>query len=257
MTRSRRRSSTRVSVDYSVPSFRLGKTEASLCADQSEAVCEIHDHHGTTAIAEEEEALEYSAALTAAKQAEVLAQQRMDDIEAAAGVGEGGSGAVNATGTESGSCCIGRARSGSSSCLCLPPSRHHYLLSNVMMASSADDATTRPSEHDNHDNNNNCEDDDQHHDEDDDNFLSGLCLPRSQFFQTSVICSNTMARDALALCLVSFTFISKSITLDSLREELGEEKDMVHKDHLSLAVGYVCFAVAFFAAIYSPLKYLR
>ncbi|KAF9135871.1 hypothetical protein BGW39_010686 [Mortierella sp. 14UC] len=237
MTRSRRRSSTRVSVDYSVPSFRLSKTEASLCADQSEAVCEVHDHHGITAIAEEEAALEHSAALTAAKQAALLALQRMDGIEAAAGVGE--------------------ARSGSSSCLCLPPPRHRHLLNSAMMSGSAGDGAARPNENDTHNSNNNCEEEeDEHHveEEEEDHFLSGLCLPRSQFFQTSVICSNTMARDALALCLVSFTFISKSLTLDSVRENIGEEKD---NDHLSLAVGYACFAVAFFAAIYSPLKYLR
>ncbi|KAG0281944.1 hypothetical protein BGZ95_000009 [Linnemannia exigua] len=149
MARSRRRSSTRATVDYSVPSFRPSKTETSLCTNQSEAVCDIHDHHGTTAIAEEEAALEHSAALTAAKQAELLAQQRMGDIEAAAGVG-----------TE-------------------------------------------------------------------------------------------------ALSLVSFTFISKSLTFDSLRQDIGQDKDLVHKDHLSLAVGYICFVVAFFAAIYSSLKYLR
>ncbi|KAG0353285.1 hypothetical protein BG005_007398 [Podila minutissima] len=35
-------------------------------------------------------------------------------------------------------------------------------------------------------------------DEEKDHCLSGVCLPRSQFFQTSVICSNTMARDGLA-----------------------------------------------------------
>ncbi|KAF9093934.1 hypothetical protein BGX23_002703 [Mortierella sp. AD031] len=80
-----------------------------------------------------------------------------------------------------------------------------------------------------------------------------------------------MARDALAnertflswlnvsvaLCLVSFTFISKSLSLDSLREMIGEEKELVHKDRLSIAVGYVCFIVAFLSAIYSALKYLR
>ncbi|KAK3846219.1 MAG: hypothetical protein J3R72DRAFT_434374 [Linnemannia gamsii] len=279
MTRSRRRSSSRATVDYSVPSFRLSKTEASLCADQSVAACEIHDHHGTTAIAEEEAALEHSAALIAAKQAELLAQQRMDDIEAAAGVGTGSEGGerrvnsgVGAAENGSGTCCIGRARSGSSSCLCLPPPRHHHLLNNIMMPSNnntGDRDTTRPGENGSH---GNCEESDEYHDEEEeDHFLSGLCLPRSQFFQTSVICSNTMARDALAnertflswlnvsiaLCLVSFTFISKSLTLDSVRQDIGQDKDLVHKDHLSLAVGYVCFAVAFFAAIYSPLKYLR
>lgn len=34
-------------------------------------------------------------------------------------------------------------------------------------------------------------------DEEKDNCLSGICLPSSQFFQTSVICSNTMTRDGL------------------------------------------------------------
>ncbi|KAF9551599.1 hypothetical protein EC957_006492 [Mortierella hygrophila] len=62
-----------------------------------------------------------------------------------------------------------------------------------------------------------------------------------------------MARDALALCLVSFTFISKSLSLDSVSEETGTTQ----KDQLSKAVGYICFVVGLFCAIYSPLKYLR
>ncbi|KAF9289266.1 hypothetical protein BGZ88_007821 [Linnemannia elongata] len=80
-----------------------------------------------------------------------------------------------------------------------------------------------------------------------------------------------MARDALAnertflawlnvsiaLCLVSFTFISRSLTLDSVKQDISQGKDMIHKDHLSRAVGYACFVVAIFSAIYSPLKYLR
>ncbi|KAG0290866.1 hypothetical protein BGZ96_005670 [Linnemannia gamsii] len=47
------------------------------------------------------------------------------------------------------------------------------------------------------------------------------------------------------------------MTLDSVKENDGEEKDTIHKDRLSRAVGYVCFAVAFLSAIYSSLKYLR
>ncbi|KAF8940740.1 hypothetical protein BGZ58_005068 [Dissophora ornata] len=35
--------------------------------------------------------------------------------------------------------------------------------------------------------------------EEDDHCLSGVCLPKSQFFQTSVICSNTMTRDGLGM----------------------------------------------------------
>lgn len=61
----------------------------------------------------------------------------------------------------------------------------------------------------------------------------------------------------MALSLVSFTFISKSLTLDNIKEEIGQENGTIHKDHLSKTVGYVCFAVAFLSAIYSPLKYLR
>lgn len=34
-------------------------------------------------------------------------------------------------------------------------------------------------------------------DEEKDNCMSGICMPSSQFFQTSVICSNTMTRDGL------------------------------------------------------------
>lgn len=49
--------------------------------------------------------------------------------------------------------------------------------------------------------NNEGEDDDySEHDLDDeekDDCMSGICLPSSQFFQTSVICSNTMTRDGL------------------------------------------------------------
>ncbi|KAG0290499.1 hypothetical protein BGZ97_006157 [Linnemannia gamsii] len=89
-------------------------------------------------------------------------------------------------------------------------------------------------------------DEDHHEDghEESDHFCSGICLPRSQFFQTSVICSNTMARDAL-------------VTFDSVKEDIGQGEDIVHKDRLSKAVGYLCFIIAFLAAIYSALKYLR
>ncbi|KAF9391844.1 hypothetical protein CPC16_003860 [Podila verticillata] len=106
-------------------------------------------------------------------------------------------------------------------------------------------------------------------DEEKDNCLSGICLPSSQFFQTSVICSNTMTRDGLAnertflswlsvsmsLCLVSFSFITRALTLDSVTDE--SEDRSAQKDKLSRWIGYVCFGCAFFAAIYSLLKYLR
>ncbi|KAI1320217.1 hypothetical protein EDD11_001822 [Mortierella claussenii] len=74
-----------------------------------------------------------------------------------------------------------------------------------------------------------------------DHCLSGVCLPPSQFFQTSVICSNTMTRDGL----------------ETLAENTQENRDHEHKDHLSRGIGYVCFLSAFFASIYSLLKYLR
>jgi hypothetical protein len=61
----------------------------------------------------------------------------------------------------------------------------------------------------------------------------------------------------VALCLVSITFISKSVTFDSVKEDIGQGEDIVHKDRLSKAVGYLCFIIAFLAAIYSALKYLR
>lgn len=199
-TRSRTRTSSRVSVDYSIPSFRLSKTDVSLCVDQSEAVCEIHDHHGPTAIAEEEAALEHSAALTAAKQAALLSQQRAIDIEATAGAGmRRESGAGVSTGFRT--CCLRR----SSSCLCLPPLRPHHR-HNVMVASSniADTSqqSGRHSERQGADGGEEDENEEDDHPEDvdeeeSDHFYSGICLPRSQFFQTSVICSNTMARDAL------------------------------------------------------------
>ncbi|KAF8931010.1 hypothetical protein BGZ52_000185 [Haplosporangium bisporale] len=88
-------------------------------------------------------------------------------------------------------------------------------------------------------------------DEEKDNCLSGICLPSSQFFQTSVICSNTMTRDGL----VSFSFITRALTLDSVTDE--SEDRSAQKDKLSRWIGYVCFGCAFFAAIYSLLKYLR
>ncbi|KAG0326248.1 hypothetical protein BG000_001490 [Podila horticola] len=108
-------------------------------------------------------------------------------------------------------------------------------------------------------------------DEEKDNCLSGICLPSSQFFQTSVICSNTMTRDGLAnertflswlgvsmsMCLVSFSFITRALTLDTIAEEPPDNGPYEHKDKLSRWIGYVCFGCAFFAAIYSLLKYLR
>ncbi|KAF9421045.1 hypothetical protein BGZ94_008954 [Podila epigama] len=107
--------------------------------------------------------------------------------------------------------------------------------------------------------------------EENDNCLSGVCLPSSQFFQTSVICSNTMARDGLAnertflswlsvsmsLCLVSFSFISRFLTLDNLSEETRKDYNPESKDRLSRWIGYVCFGCALVSAIYSMLKYLR
>ncbi|KAG0035551.1 hypothetical protein BGZ82_005219 [Podila clonocystis] len=106
--------------------------------------------------------------------------------------------------------------------------------------------------------------------EEKDHCLSGICLPRSQFFQTSVICSNTMARDGLAnertflswlnvsmsLCLVSFSFTTRAFTLDTVVDET-EGHSSEHKDRLSRWIGYVCFGCAFFAGVYSLLKYLR
>ncbi|KAG0034989.1 hypothetical protein BGZ81_001938 [Podila clonocystis] len=112
--------------------------------------------------------------------------------------------------------------------------------------------------------------------EEKDHCLSGICLPRSQFFQTSVICSNTMTRDGLgkvpipsiqvilkglkdvsmSLCMVSVSFITRAFTLDTVVGE-SEDHPSEHKDRLSRWIGYVSFGCAFFAAIYSLLKYLR
>ncbi|KAG0089986.1 hypothetical protein BGZ93_009758 [Podila epicladia] len=108
-------------------------------------------------------------------------------------------------------------------------------------------------------------------DEEKDHCLSGICLPRSQCFQTSVICSNTMTRDGLAnertllswlnvsmsLCLVSLSFMTRAFTFDTIADDVQDNRPSGHKDRLSRWIGYVCFGCAFFAAIYSLLKYLR
>ncbi|KAF9933599.1 hypothetical protein FBU30_005038 [Linnemannia zychae] len=206
----------------SFPSSRFNKSDKSLCIGQPEFVDDVNNMYGKSAYAEEEEALEHSAALTAARHAALLARQRANDVEATAGVGSGDNreSVINTCG--SGTC-------GS----CLPSIRHSIGKSHEEAGEDELDL---------------CHDDDES-----DNFFSGICLPRSQFFQTSVICSNTMARDVL----VSFTFISKSMTFDTLRENIGEDKDVVYKDHLSEVIGYICFSAALFSAVYYSLKYLR
>ncbi|KAI8361584.1 hypothetical protein B0O80DRAFT_494126 [Mortierella sp. GBAus27b] len=107
--------------------------------------------------------------------------------------------------------------------------------------------------------------------EETDHCLSGLCMPDSHFFQTSVMCSNTMTRDGLAnertflswlsvcnaLCIVSLSFISRSLTLNVIpgNEQTGHLQQ--NRDTLSRFIGYICFASACLATIYSLLKYLR
>ncbi|KAF9571874.1 hypothetical protein EC968_010602 [Mortierella alpina] len=164
---------------------------------------EVDDgHHGSTAYAEEEEALEHAAALVAAKAA-------LDAAKAEARKKK-----LSETG-------IGTAES---------------TAGTSTVRADADPDLEEGQIPDYHD--------------EDDNCLSGVCLPRSQFFQTSVICSNTMTRDGL----VSFTFITRSFTLDAVTHHNREFKP---KDRTSVAIGYLCFVTANLACIYSLLKYLR
>ncbi|KAG0292955.1 hypothetical protein BGZ98_002407, partial [Dissophora globulifera] len=107
--------------------------------------------------------------------------------------------------------------------------------------------------------------------DDHDDGLTGICAPQSQFFITSVMCSNTMTRDGLAnertylawlntcnaLCLVSFTFFSRALSLEIVNDNSSEGHDTQHKDRLSKAIGYVCFISAFLATLFSLFKYLR
>ncbi|KAF9968492.1 hypothetical protein BGZ70_003346 [Mortierella alpina] len=168
---------------------------------------EEDDHHGSTAFAEEEAALEHAAALVAAKAAADAAKaeaRKKKGSEPGVGTAESTAGTSTAT---------------------------------ADVDPDLQEANEVPVPHD-----------------EDDNCLSGVCLPRSQFFQTSVICSNTMTRDGLALSLVSFTFITRSFTLDAVTHHNHEFKP---KDRTSIAVGYLCFITANLASIYSLLKYLR
>ncbi|KAF9276657.1 hypothetical protein BGZ68_009858, partial [Mortierella alpina] len=172
---------------------------------------DVDDHLGSTAYAEEEAALEYAAALVAAKAA------------ADAAKAESRKKRIFGTGVGTAESTVGA--------------------SNVSADTGPDleEEGAVPDQPD-----------------EDDNCLSGVCLPRSQFFQTSVICSNTMTRDGLGVCvalsLVSFTFITRSFTLDAVTHRSHEFKP---KDRKSIAIGYLCFITANIASVYSLLKYLR
>ncbi|KAG9325922.1 hypothetical protein KVV02_005766 [Mortierella alpina] len=181
----------------------------------------VDEHHGSTAYAEEEAALEHAAALVAAKAA--LDASKVESRKKK----------LSGTGVGTAESAVGA--------------------STVTAVSRAglEEEGEIPDPHD-----------------EDDHCLSGVCLPRSQFFQTSVICSNTMTRDGLAnertflswlgvcvaLSLVSFTFITRAFTLDAVTHGNHEFKP---KDRTSIAVGYLCFVTANMASVYSLLKYLR
>jgi len=139
-----RRSLSLQSQAHSERSFRM--KDINLSEDQT-APCDLHDDHGTSAIEEEEAALEYAAELTAAKRASMIA---------------------------SGNSKVSRLASKTLS---------NLGLSSELPRSVALGQVTPPD----------CIVDE----EENDHFLSGLCIPESKFFMTSVICSNTMTRDAL------------------------------------------------------------
>ncbi|GJJ73709.1 putative membrane protein [Entomortierella parvispora] len=213
--RDRRRTLSLQSRAHSERSFRI--PDGDLAKDQT-TPCDLHGDHGTSAMEEEEAALQCAAELRAAKRASLITSNNSKISKLA-------SKTLNSLG-----------------------------LSSELPLS----ATLTPPE---------CIEDEEEHD----NFLSGLCIPESKFFMTSVICSNTMTRDGLAnertflawsnvcvaLCLVSFTFISKSFSLDSLDFITRPGQPAPHKDKLSMGVGYTCFITAFLASIYNVLRYLR
>ncbi|KAF9911084.1 hypothetical protein BX616_010675 [Lobosporangium transversale] len=219
-------------------------------------------YYGPTAIEEEEAALNYAAELAAARAARVgsgiIDRRRSLRFSRAAASTSAASPGSN----------VSRSRSRSIS------------IFNLGFGSSSHDLEAAY----------NSEDEDQDEDEEEsvdeeeqqrrieeelknekDHCLSGILLPRSQFFRTSVICSNTMARDGFAnertflswlnatcaLCLISLSFITRAFSLDSFTEQLQGRAEVQHKNRVSRVIGYACFTVAFFAAIYSMLKYLR
>ncbi|CAO3563680.1 unnamed protein product [Mortierella alpina] len=205
------------SISFKIPAHNKSNIAIHKLGEYDE---EDEQHHGSTAYAEEEAALEHAAALVAAKAASDAARAEARKKKVS-GIGVGTAGSTAGTST---------------------------VMADTDPA--LEEAGEIPDPHD-----------------EDDNCLSGVCLPRSQFFQTSVICSNTMTRDGLAnertflswlsvcvaLSLVSFTFITRSFTLDAVTHN----HEFKPKDRTSVAVGYICFVTANLASIYSLLKYLR
>ncbi|KAK3828896.1 MAG: hypothetical protein J3Q66DRAFT_21357 [Benniella sp.] len=214
---------------YSIHTYRVranshcGVIEEERESGEEERICEFHVDHGPSAIEEEEAALEFAAVLAAAKAASAAAK--------AASMG-GGVGVAAAIGTG-----FGRDW--------------------AALASTEEESICM---------------EDEEEEEEEDHCLSGLCMPQSHLFMTSVICSNTNARDGFAnertflswlsacnaMCLVSFSFITRALTLDALkRNDRPEHPPPQTKDDISRYIGYICFVAACLATIYSLLKYLR